>query len=481
MHSRYGRGAPGSTVLELLCYCLAASRFRHMYALMTNSFSRRALIAGYDRIGGLVDPFTIASFKRWLFPSLRIWAAANAAKGDADLLAPHLPERGQRRLRQKAAQLAFAKNEALRVAAGEATARWRKAVIDGDGSADPADAERARRRAASAHLAMSGPLAAAIGRRGIALVDWAIDPPGAMPPNHEDFAAPKDWQAVKPGPIYQEGHLLRRWLSAPAETGLGGDVAYARASWPAEGPIKGALVIGSGVGVEWDVFVRISGAYDFANAFTDRGLAVVELAAPGHGLRRCEGLYGGENFFRNAPKSAGDTLGAQVRETARWIAWAHGAWGVRTGLFGVSMSSFAAQLAISHAGSWPAPARPDAAMLLAHSGDLLGVTNGTLSTALGLPVALRRAGWTDENLAPWRLALGPTPAPGIASDKIVSILGVKDGVTPFSDGEDVRRIWRIPRGNQFTYRQGHMGLPLRVNLDQAPTRQLLEILASADR
>lgn len=433
------------------------------------------LITGYDAIGGIVDPMTIGALKRWWFPAARIWAAANGAQGDADAVAETLPPRSQRRIQSKAAQIALRTNEDARKASLEATEAWQTIVING-GSGDPAEAETRRRRAASKHLALHGPLAAAVGRRGVVPVSWEMPTPGGPIIAADAFLAPEDLDVIQEGPVFREGGLMRRWISARAETGVAGDVAYARASWPVDGTIAGALVVGSGVGVEWDGFVRMRRDYDFANAFTEHGLAVVELVSPGHGLRRAADLYGGESFFQGAPVTAGASLAAQVRETARWIAWARRAWDRPAGVFGVSMSSFAAQLALSHAARWPEAARPDVAMLMAHSGNLLDITRGGLSRALGLPMALKGAGWTEADLKPWANALEPGVKLAISPDRIVSVTGTNDRVTPFSGGEAVRQMWSIPPRNRFTYSHGHMGLPLRALLDAAAARRLTEIL-----
>lgn len=442
---------------------------------MSIPFSRRSAIAGYDLIAGLIDPMTIGAMKHWWFPSARIWAAANGARGDADAVAATLLPRGQKRIQSKASALALRQNEGARQHASEANATWREVLIDGrDG--DPEAVETARRRAGSRHLAMHGPLAAAVGRRGVQTVAWAMDAPGASPPPVEAYQAPDDVAAVQAGPEFQEGALMRRWLAAPAETGLVTDTAYARVSWPRDMPVHGVVVVGGGVGVEWDIFVRMRRDHDFATAYTVHGLAVVELVSPGHGLRRADHLYGGESFFQSAPVSAGASLAAQVRETGRWIAWARGAFARPVGVFGVSMSSFAAQLAVSHCGRWSEAARPDAALLMAHSGDLIGVTQGSLSRGLGLPAAQKAAGWTNFDFAPWGEALGPADKPAIPPDAIVSIIGRRDGVTPFKDGEVVREKWSIPLANRFTYGHGHMGLPLRAIMEPTANARFSDIL-----
>lgn len=156
---------------------------------------------------------------------------------------------------------------------------------------------------------------------------------------------------MQEGSEFQEETLMRRWLAAPRETGL----------------------------------------------------ALVELVSPGHGLRRADHLYCGESFFQSAPVSAGASLAAKVRATGRWIAWARQAFNLPVGVFGLSMSSFVAQLAISHCSAWTEAARPDAALLMAHSGDLIGVTQGSLSRGVGLPAAQTAAGWAAAGFCALRL------------------------------------------------------------------------------
>jgi len=235
--------------------------------------------------------------------------------------------------------LAFHKNESARLQASEANAAWREVVINGaDG--EPAAAEAARRRAGSRHLAMHGPLTAAAGRRGFQTVAWAMEAPGALPHGSDAFIASDNLEFVQEGPKFQEETLMRRWLAAPAETGLVGDTAYTRFSWPVDMPVHGVVVVGAGVGVEWDIFVRMRRDHDSAHAHTVHRLAVVELVSPGA------------------------SLAAQVRETGRWIAWARQTFNLPVGVFGVLMSSFAAQLAISNCSAWPEAARPDAALLM---------------------------------------------------------------------------------------------------------------------
>jgi len=447
---------------------------------MAGMLGRRALAFGFDMIGAGMDPALIWMLKRYHFPSSRLWAAANASAGDLAALSACLPEKARRRAELAMARAAYRSLLSAKAEAEDATARWREIVLAGaDG--DPGEAERARRRAATRHLGAQAPLAAAIGRRGLPLVDWAMTPPnGDTPPTPEAFDAPADLDDVTAGPVYQEGGLMRQWLAAPAETGIPGDVAYARVSWPAEDAApRAAVVAGSGVGVEWDLYVRIRADFDFATRFTRRGLAAIEIVSPGHGLRAGGGRYGGEIFFASAPVSSAALLVAQTREVARFVAWAKRRWDRPTGVFGLSMSSFAAQFALSHAVRWPEAARPDVGLLLAHSDDLMGVVNGRLSKALGIGGALKAAGWTEPDLEPWRKALAPAPKPAVAPDRIVSVVGALDQVTPSRDGRALAKRWELPKANRFCLPHGHMCLATRVSMNDAPVARFADQLAAA--
>ncbi len=142
------------------------------------------------------------------------------------------------------------------------------------------------------------------------------------------------------------------------------------------------------------------------------------------------------------------------------------------------MSSFATQLILGLAGDWPEAARPNAGCLVAHSPDLMGVVGGKLAGALGVPKALADAGWATEDLEAWRGALSPAPAPATPADKIISIAGRYDGVTPFGDAVTLLDAWGVPAANRFAWRHGHMTLPSRLGIDRRPLTAYLEKLAS---
>jgi len=63
------------------------------------------------------------------------------------------------------------------------------------------------------------------------------------------------------------------------------------------------------------------------------------------------------------------------------------------------MTSFVAQQAASYCHVWPEEARPDAVLLISHSGRIEEVAfGGALSAALGLDRELSAAGWSADDL-----------------------------------------------------------------------------------
>jgi hypothetical protein len=189
------------------------------------------------------------------------------------------------------------------------------------------------------------------------------------------------------------------------------------------------------------------------------------------------GFYGGEPFFAAGPTSSMDLIAGQAIESALLIAWARARFGGKVALAGVSMTSFVAQLAASHCHLWPAEARPDAAMLISHSGRVEDVTfGGALAEMLGLDRALVDAGWSRETLARLSRAIDPADNPALSPSRIVSVLGETDRWVPYDDGLALTQRWQLPEENVFRYRLGHLGMPVQLTRDSAPFRRLRQVL-----
>jgi hypothetical protein len=141
------------------------------------------------------------------------------------------------------------------------------------------------------------------------------------------------------------------------------------------------------------------------------------------------------------------------------------------------MSSFVAQQVASHCSLWPAEARPDAVLLISHSGRIEDVTfGGELAASFGIDRALHAAGWSREALARLSTVIDPAEAPALAPSRIVSVLGEADRWVPYADGLAVARRWKLPEANIFRYPLGHLGMPVQLTRDPAPFERLRQVL-----
>ena len=221
-------------------------------------------------------------------------------------------------------------------------------------------------------------------------------------------------------------------------------------------------------------------AHDPGRRLAAMGWRVIEPISPYHGLRAMPGFYGGEPFFALAPTGSLDLIAGQALETALLTAWARGRFGGKVAVGGISMSSFVAQQVASHCSLWPVEARPDAVLLISHSGRIEDVTfGGELAASLGIDRALRAAGWSREALARLSTAIDPAEAPALAPSRIVSVLGETDRWVPYGDGLAVARRWKLPEANIFRYPLGHLGMPVQLTRDPAPFERLRQVLREA--
>ena len=146
---------------------------------------------------------------------------------------------------------------------------------------------------------------------------------------------------------------------------------------------------------------------------------------------------------------------------------------------GISMTSFVAQQVAARCGAWPAECRPDAALLISHSGRVEAATlEGDLAAVIGLAPALSAAGWTRQRLAEVSPLIDPPPQPWLSPGKIVSALGETDRWVPYRDGIGLAGRWRLPEENVFRYRLGHLGMPVQLVRDNAPFERLRQVLAA---
>ena len=417
--------------------------------------------------------------RRW-FPMARLWAAAELAGDDPDLLAaeaPMAPLSGRARDRLRRRLLALS---ARRRAAAEAEERWREAFFGPrSGGGDPGEAERERRRRSARYMAARNAFWPWAGRAPP--VRFAPVSPDRMERDHGRYRAdaaglfrPEEGKIEVSASLAGDG-VVERWLRLPAghpETGAG---AWAHVFEPAGG-YDCTAVLCHGIGMEAEMWRH--GAH-MAAPLVRLGVRVIEPEAPWHSRRRPPGRHGGEPFIALGPAGALLNFAAQLREIGALIGWARETGGGRVGLGGLSLGALAAQLAAQHAGAWPQACRPDAALLIATTDRMDDIAwRSSFSRGMKAGPALRRAGWTEEATDSWMPLLAPLDDPWLDPGRIVMALGAADTVTPIAGGRAFARRWRIPPSNLFETRQGHFTLGIGLARAPAPYARLAALLRS---
>ncbi len=437
-----------------------------------------------------VDRVGLFGLRRWYLPLSRLWAAANAAGEDAsrfrDEIGAPLPAFWSAfRLRAL-----LGHNVRARLEAESARIMWEEAIFgEAEGDFESGQLDRRRRLAATRHLMTRGWFYPLLFPRRPPSARWRIDRPEQVErelgPMLADpaglYVAPIDPGTIAVSRPFMKDGVREYWLRAPTPAARlrgrpGSEVLYARVVEPADGAPKDTLIFGSGLCLEFEL---LSVARDPGSRLATMGWRVIEPISPYHGLRAMPGYYGGEPFFAAGPTSSIDLIAGQAIESALLVSWSRARFGGRVALAGISMTSFVAQQAASYCHLWPAEARPDAAMLISHSGRIEDVTfGGALAAMLGLDRALTAAGWSREALARLSRVIDPSETPALPPSRIVSVLGETDRWVPYDDGLEVARRWNLPEANIFSYRLGHLGMPVQLTRDAAPFVRLKQVLAA---
>ena len=433
-----------------------------------------------------LDPVGLYGMRRWYLPLSRLWAAANLAGPDVARFREEIGIVLPGFWSEARLQRLLDRHGRAQARADEMRRAWEAALFDPATGGDPEWLDGKRRRAATVHLASRAFFYPLLFPNRPSLARWRIDAPERV--ERELDREIEDPSTLYMAPIALENVAMSRsfvkdgfreyWLRAPTPAARlrrrpGSEILYARVVEPVGGTIE-TLVFGNGLCVESELMSMERGP---GPQLVASGWRVIEPVSPYHGLRAMPGFYGGEPFFAASPTSSLDLIAGQASESALLIAWARARFVGKVALAGISMSSFVAQLAASHCHLWPPEARPDAAMLISHSGRVEDVTfGGALAAMLGLDRALVEAGWTRASLARLSHLIDPADKPALPPSRIVSVLGETDRWVPYGDGLALAHRWGLPESNQFRYRSGHLGMPVQLTRDNSPFERLRQVM-----
>lgn len=460
--------------------------------------STRAAAAGYTtttalkrRLSGLFlsqpwfDRAGLAMLRRAFFPVSRAWAAAALAGGDPARFAAAVPMPHRFEDNERLAK-ALAAFEAARAASTAIDQLWEQTFFG------PADEPEPRRRAIeSARLAHAHAFNMArrhflfLLPRGLPRIDLHVATPAETEavygPARVDlvpFVAPPegDWPIETsrriPGAVGVD-----YWLRFRSPSKRLGDVVHARVHEPIGVADPPTIILGHGVCVEFDHWI---GLVDEADALCAAGFRVVRPEAPFHGWRAPLGSYGGERLIGDFPLGALDAFTGAIQEWAVLARWARATSKGRIAFGGTSLGALTAQLAADRAREWPADERPDGLFLITHSGSMhQTVLDGEITRLFASAEAAIAKGWSEAELDGYFSLLDPRRGPLVPPERIVSIVGRRDTVTPYAGdagGETLAVRWGVPAENRFELDRGHFSVPMTLIRNHAPTRRFVEVM-----
>ena len=98
------------------------------------------------------------------------------------------------------------------------------------------------------------------------------------------------------------------------------------------------------------------------------------------------------------------------------------------------------------------------------------------ATSLGVPAALRSAGWDEAALARYAPLVEGEGTPPVEPGRMVVTLGARDDITPHAEGLKLVREWRVPAANLFARPRGHYSTSLALLRAGGPFRRRAEVV-----
>lgn len=420
---------------------------------------------------------------RWFFPLSRLWAMARLANGSPDAYFRSFP--GQETPREVAKlKRALGKFEAARAAAAAAEAVWDHAMFGPEpvSQSELVQAEMTRRDCRHKYNGTRRHFRFLLRRRNVPKILRAVPTPAECEAIYGDTIGDPAAAVAPPAPMPAievsrkvPGEVgTHYWLRFPSPSPRTGDKVYVRVMEPAGVADPPTLLFGHGICVEFDHW---HGLVDEVEVLVKMGFRVVRPEAPWHGRRVLPGEFGGEHMLGTAPVGSLDLFLAAVREWSVVMAWCRSNSSGPVAMGGSSLGALTAQLAADRARDWPENLQPDALLLITHCGRLEDtVFRARIGDKLRIRQEAEARGWTPDDLSRYLPLLGPTGGPVVPAHRIVSILGTRDEVTPFSTGKPLIDGWGVPEENRFIWRRGHFSVPLTLMRRRAPLDRFKAIM-----
>ncbi len=418
----------------------------------------------------------------YLFPLSRILHTAIACEGDARVLADRL------QLKQAlpdSCDDALTEVSIRHYVAKSAFERW-KVVMFGDDLSIAGRIFSELRRQETAQRLLESALLFRDLRRQVAPIGWDLPTPRDFQEKYADFLKEPEKAFAPPSamPRMVMSHSIHGvygreyWLRYPSL--LGGGENWVRCYEPLTGlePDAPTFIFLQGLGVEQDCF---QDREDPICALTEAGFRVLRVQQPEHAFRKTSGWFAGERTLARGPIGLVEFFRQWISDLSVLIDWVRWQRGGPVILGGVSMGALTAQLLSTVAWNWPDRLKPDALLLIATSGDVMGVLKKScLTGALGVPNQLHELGWREEDYTRCLPFVQPAGHSVVPPHKTIMMLGQSDDLTPYKGGLALADRWRVPPENRFLRRgKGHFSLLIDLVRDPIVLRRLVDV-AQAD-
>jgi len=446
-------------------------------AFLRSPLSGLVLRPAYDRLA-------VSAIARLYLPLSRAWAGGLDADGDVDSLMSLVPQFAgrPRRAAKVLRRLAPRAHEFY-----AATTDWEAAFFGGSEQEPAALSLMEERRARTAQALMLGRLdflpAHLVNR--FPAIAWAMAGQDEVVRRHghrlsapsAQFPLPEEPPAMESSHVIAGLEFDTHWLRAPTTLGESHDTLWARVERPHGAGPHPVLIFTHGICMENEFWQEPNSP---AKSLAASGLAVIRPEGPYHGRRRVAGSYGGEQVMAHGPMGMLDYFEAHVRELGVLTGWAGETFGGPVAVGGLSLGALTAQLVAGAAGHWTAHMRPDAFFLVTTSDSMVNVAlEGSLPRAVGASRMLTEHGWSRDSMEQWQPLLDPMERLAVAPDKVVMVLGKRDEITPYAEGQRLVRRWGVPEANVFLRDLGHFTTSVGLYRDPAPFARLRAVMDAA--
>jgi pimeloyl-ACP methyl ester carboxylesterase len=441
-------------------------------------------LKGYAFGWAWFDPVSSWALRRLFVPSSLLWAAAEQAGTSVERFydAAELPKKSAN---EKKLAEALEQTAAAREIAERREEEWQKAFF-GNGTEGP----EARRELEASRYAASH--AYNLSRRHFGFM-LRNDPPRikSLPQSPEEIAAiygsrferlslngiSGNAPQIEVSKSIERAAGIDYWIRFQSPSALLGDTVYARVLEPHGAKNPPTIIFGHGICIEFDHW---RGLIDEARTLRAEGFRVIRPVAPWHGRRRPLGSFGGQPMMTRIPGGMFDAFTGAAQEWAVIAEWARRTSTGPLAYGGTSLGALIAQFAAEKIGERDERLRPDGLFLITHSGRMTDATfNGDMAGLLGVDLNAEENGWSREKIEHGLGLLDPARLPAVKPERIVTVLGKRDRITPFASGLSLIDSWGVPDENRFVWDRGHFSMPLTMIRNPAPVARFREVMARA--